>query len=373
MKKTALLVLLLALTRLVNAQQYQIKAHVTGFANGTKFYLEDTDVDANIDSAVIKDNEFVMQGKLAYTPQSLWLYATAAQKYYYVVLFMGNDKINIKGDIKDFPFDLSVTGSKTHDEYRVLTEQTKAGYKKRNELVAEYFALKGDSAKIKAKQIWKVIGKIDSTDDAIRKGFIKTHLNSYAGLHELFYLKNKYPKDTLQRMYSSLSPTFKQSYLGQRIGTYLKVGDILKKGDKMADFEALDKSGRKHRLSDIKGKYVLLDFSTTYCGPCMQSLEDLKLVTKKYGDQLEVITFSGDGGKDTWLKGLNRDNPTWLSVWDGKGSYGETIMKYGVTGYPSFVLINPEGNIVSKWSGYGKEPGSKGSLETEMEKLMATK
>ena len=141
----------------------------------------------------------------------------------------------------------------------------------------------------------------------------------------------------------------------------------------MADFEAMDKDGHKHHLSDTKGKYVLLDFSTTYCGPCIESLKDLKIISKKYADQIQIISFSGDGGKATWLKGINRDRPAWLTLWDGKGNYGETILKYGVTGYPSFFLIDPQGKIVSKWVGYGKDPGKKGSLETEVDEFLTKK
>ncbi|HEY5327751.1 MAG TPA: TlpA disulfide reductase family protein [Mucilaginibacter sp.] len=172
---------------------------------------------------------------------------------------------------------------------------------------------------------------------------------------------------------SILIHRFKISHFGARIGNYLKVGNILKNGDQMADFEAMDKDGHKHHLSDTKGKYVLLDFSTTYCGPCIESLKDLKIISKKYADQIQIISFSGDGGKATWLKGINRDRPAWLTLWDGKGNYGETILKYGVTGYPSFFLIDPQGKIVSKWVGYGKDPGKKGSLETEVDEFLTKK
>jgi thiol-disulfide isomerase/thioredoxin len=370
MKKALLFLLITGLVQAAVAQQYLIRAEVTGFPDNTKFYLKDLDVDSDIDSAVLKNNRFEMRGKISDAPKSLWIYASANKNSYYTTLLIGNDNLTIKGDAEDFPFDLSITGSKIQDVHNLQVNLTKANYKKRNQLLQDYFTLKGDSAEIKGKQIWKVIGKLDSADDAVRKAFILSHLNTYEGLHELFYLKNKFPKDSLQQLYTSLTPEFKRSQFAQRIATYLKVGNILKKGDNSVDFEALDKNGQKHRLTDFKGKYVLLDFSTTYCGPCIQSLTDLHLMAKQYKDELAIVTFSGDGGKDTWLKGLNRDQPAWLSLWDGKGPYGETILKYGVTGYPTFVLIGPEGKIISKWSGYGKNKDGKGSLETAVAKLM---
>jgi thioredoxin-related protein len=100
----------------------------------------------------------------------------------------------------------------------------------------------------------------------------------------------------------------------------------------------------------------------------MASIPELNEISKKLADNLSVVSFSGDAGKETWLKSLTRDQPQWLSLWDGKGFYGETIIKYGVTGYPTFVLINPDGKIVSKWSGY-----EKGALEKKVQDLITTK
>src|SRR6185312_9547181 len=152
-----------------------------GFNNGAKFYLKDVDVDSDIDSVVIRNNQFVMRGSLADAPKSLWLYTKTSTNFYYTTLMIGNETITINGDIKDFPFDLSISGSKTQDEHTLLLNQEKAGYKERN---------------------------------------------------KLFFLKNKYSRDTLRQMFNSLSPQFKQSDFGQRIANYIKVGPILEVGDK---------------------------------------------------------------------------------------------------------------------------------------------
>jgi thiol-disulfide isomerase/thioredoxin len=373
MKKIALFLAAILVAKIAVSQQYVITASITGFKNGTKFYLKDVDADANIDSAVIQNDHFVLKGVLAETPQNLWLYSQNQQNFYYATLLIGNEKVSINGDIKDFPFDLSISGGKAQQDHDKLIDLTKAGYKHRNDLLAEYFALKGDSAKIKSKIIWTAINKIDSLDEVTRKAFIKANLNSYEGLLQLFFVEGKYQKDSLQQMYNSLGPQFKQCRFGQRINSYLKVGDILKKGDDMADFEAIDKSGKKHKLSEIKGEYILLDFSTTYCGPCIESVAELKEISKQYTGKLAVVTFSADGSKTTWLKGIDRDKPSWLSVWDGKGDYGETISKYGVTGYPTFFLVDPHGKILSKVVGYGKSPGEKSELEKEVDKFLYQK
>lgn len=371
MRKTILILLAIFITKIVAAQQYDIKANITGFANGTKFYLQDVDVNSNIDSAIIQNNHFELKGTLGNAPKNLWLTATSGKNFYYTVLLISNERVNIKGDIKDFPFYLSITGSKSQDDFNLQFSLLRDDYKQRDELVKAYFSLKGDSTEIKGKAIWKTIRKIDSTDNKINMDFIGTHHNSYAGLMQLFYLKGEFSKDSLQHIYNNLKPEFKNSSYGQRIATYLKVGDILKEGDSYTDFEAMDKDGKKHRLSDIKGKYVLLDFSATYCGPCVSSITDLKNISRNYSDKVEIITFSADGGKGIWMEGLKRDNPTWLSLWDGKGSYGETMLKYGINGYPTFVIIDPQGKIISKMVGYDKPENNKGNIETKIDEVMA--
>ncbi|MDB5032131.1 TlpA disulfide reductase family protein [Mucilaginibacter sp.] len=370
MKRTLLSVVISSLALLASAQQYEIRANITGFSNGTKFYLLDPELNTNIDSTLIQNNHFLIKGRLYDTPKSLWVMTQADGHYRYVTLLIGNDTIDIKGDIKDMPYGMIITGSKTQDEHNLLISQTGPLYKKRNELVEQARALKGDSAQIKSKVIWKTIGKIDSTTTVVIKDFIIHNLNTYEAVAELFFMKGTF-KDSLQQMYNSLKPEIKQSPFGQRIVTYLKVGDKLKIGDIFTDFEALDQYGKKHRLSDFKGKYILLDFSTTYCGPCIESIPDMKNIVKKYGDKITVITFSGDGSKDLWLTGVKRDKPTWLSLWDGKGIYGETPLKYGTNGFPDFIVIDPDGKIINNWMGYGKNDDGRGSLETNVEKILA--
>jgi len=368
MKHLSLILLSAFLALSAQSQQYTIKAALTGFPDGTPFYLKDLDVDAVIDSAFISRNTFKMTGRFDDPPQSLWLYCNYKNSFYYVVLLIGNDKISVKGDLKDFPYDLAVTGSRSQDDVNALRGLTKEGYRQRDRLVTEYFALKGDSAEIKGKAIWKTIHGLDSMNETIRKKFVLDHPGSFLTLQELYFLRRVFGRDSLQHLYASLSPSLQQNKMGTRISNYLKVGDPIKTGEAMEDFEAFDRDGKSHRPSDYKGKYILLDFSATYCGPCIQSLEDMKKLSATYPDKLAIITLSGDAGKKTWLEGLDRDHPDWLSLWDGKGIYSQAMLKYGVSGFPTFCLVGPDGKIVSLWSGYGKEKDGAGSLETAVTK-----
>ena len=357
MKKIILLAITVCIVTVISAQQLSLTGKITGFPNGTKFYLQEPEAQLIVDSAVMMDNVFHMAVKLDGVPQGLFLSTTVDGKYYWTYLFVGNEAVRISGGIKDFPFYLTVNGSRSQDVYNILDDKTRSLQTLRNSLTENLGSLlsdESDSGKAKIEVLGKKLARIDSSTDAIKIVFIRANLNSYAALNELYWQKQKFPKDTLWQMYNSLTDTFKRSIYGERIVNYLKVGEPVKTGDQYHDFEAWDPSGAKHKISELRGKFILLDFTETYCGPCFLSADELKEVAKTYADSLNIVSFWADQSRATWQAGLSRDKQPWLCLWDGKGYYGETILKYGVRGYPTFVLIDPGGKIISEWTGYGK-------------------
>jgi len=359
---------------LVAQQHYLIAAELTGFKDQTKFYLKDLTANADIDSAILVDGKFEMKGKIA-NVKSLWICTRTAGRFYYANLLIGPEKISVKGDLNDFPRHLSIRGSKNQDAYNTLNDQTKSLWQKRDSIVAIVMpyivGTKKDSTNAIVKELGNKMTKIDSVIDQITISFIKTNLNSYAAVQELYWKRNKYSREEFEKIFNAVQPQFKQSIFGKRIINYLKVGEAIKKGDQFYNFIAADIKGKKYQLADYKGKYVLLDFTETYCGPCILAVADLKRLAAKYQAQLQIVTFYAEVNKKTMEEGLKRDQPTWPSIWDGKGTDSEITLKYGVTGYPSFILIDPQGKVVAKFSGYGKDDNGKGSLENQVDKILA--
>lgn len=143
----------------------------------------------------------------------------------------------------------------------------------------------------------------------------------------------------------------------------------LKVGDKIYDFAAYDAVGKTRKLSSYTGKYILLDFSSVHCGPCVTSADELRLLTKKYKNKLNVITFSPDK-KAEWLKGIKDEKVTWVSLNDGTGLRGKTMLKYHAPGFPGFYIISPQGVIVETWTGYEKLKTGTGDLEKHLVKYL---
>lgn len=365
MKKHSIIFLLIVMTAVsCNTQKgYVIKGQLTGFPDSTMLYLQSLSTQANFDSAFIIKNEFVFRGHLENVPEQIWLNTTVNGQFLYTNLLIGNEDISIYGDIKDFPWDIKISGSKIQEEHTYLLNLTKALQMKRDSLVRAYLGLSPEIQETRGKEIWDKIKVIEDTTHAINVSYVKSHLNTYPGIIELGYLKNSFTRDSLKAMYERLSPDIKASRYAKIIEVYLRE-KISKIGDTYHDFEALNMAGEKVRFSELTGKYILLDFTSANCGPCILSAEDLRIIDRTFSDSLTIVSFSGDARKDLWLNSLKRDSVTWISLWDGEGTYSETWIKYGVQGIPTFFLIAPDGKIIDKWAGYGK-----GSLISKLKKF----
>lgn len=348
-------------------EQFTISGQVTGFPDGTKFYLRNLATDAVFDSATIENNSFKFEGHIFDPPEQIWLNATVDKKFIYTNLIIGNDEIDIQGDILDFPWNVDIKGSKTQEDFNYSQSLTKKYNIKRDSLAQSFMKLPQDKQQEIAAEIWGEIGKIDSITTALRIDYIKSHPNTYTSVIELGYLKNQLPKDSIQKIYDQYTPKIKESKYAKVVEVFLRE-NILKIGDQYHDFEGLNQKDKNVKFSDVKGEYTLLDFTAAFCGPCIQAADELVEINKNYSDSLNIVSFSQDPKKDVWLKSLERDKVAWNSIWDGKGRYSETSIKYGIQGIPTFVLINPEGIIIDKWIGY-----EKGSILSRLEKSLSRK
>jgi len=125
----------------------------------------------------------------------------------------------------------------------------------------------------------------------------------------------------------------------QAVKAYLR-GDPGVKGG--PDFGMVDTALKPVSLEALKGKYVVLDFWASRCGPCVESLPMLKQLQKDYGaDKLKVISITLDTHRDDFDRALKEHAMDWTQI------YGNTdlIKAYNIGPIPQVVLIGPDGNI----------------------------
>lgn len=173
-------------------------------------------------------------------------------------------------------------------------------------------------------------------------------------------------KEDVQQLYNRLDAAQKETFEGKSVYLALNPPTVVKAGEEAVDADMYDLEGKVHRLAEFRGKYILLDFWSRGCGPCIMSQPELKEISEMYKDSLEVVSLSIENRKG-WEEASKAHAMTWNN-WNDLEETNGLYARYGVRGIPHFVLISPEGKVVDSWSGYGK-----GLLKLKVKGMLAPK
>ena len=165
-------------------------------------------------------------------------------------------------------------------------------------------------------------------------------------------LEKKQNREAVLRLFERLSDDQKTSRAGMEALNYLNPVKTVSFGSPVPSYDYIDKDGKTVRISDFAGKWVLMDFWSRGCGPCIKSVPELGAISKEFQDKLAVVSISLDS-ENTWREASEEHGIFWNDWNDPKGSSG-SVRAYGTTGIPTFVLVSPEGMINQIIVGYGE-------------------
>ena len=316
---------------------------------------------STMDSAEVKDGKFSFTGTLAdpvmgslrakyqEVPGAKSMKAISYNRDIKQV-FLENSKIKI-ASVDSFA-NATIKGSKSHTAYVSWTDLTKEETAQSAALNKEYseFYKKKDQAGM--DRIDAAFDKLTEQKNIKNKQYLKDNASSPIAMFVLKqYAGYDINADDVEPMFLALPEQLRASPAGKDMTEKLETAKKTGVGKMAMDFTQNDTLGIPVSLSSFRGKYGLIDFWASWCGPCRQENPNVVKAFDAYNSKgFTVLGVSLDQptAKDKWMKAIHDDKLTWTQVSDLKYWKNDVAVQYGIQAIPQNFLIDPQGKIVGK-------------------------
>lgn len=347
---------------LLAQESFTVNGNVGETAADSKVFIQYRDNGQNVlDSTAVDKGIFKYQGSVSQPTQAILILAEggktmndlkeSGQRPPINSLYLSQGDIKVQG--ADF-MSAVASGTSINDDFAVYQKNLSVINEEFAAIDAEYQAASDEQKQDEAyvAGLREKAGAIYEKQTLINEDFVKANPKSYVSLTILDELLSP---DNLTSFvkpaYEALSADLRNSALGKSLEEKIASMAKLAVGAVAPDFTLPDTAGNDLALSSLRGKYVLVDFWASWCGPCRTENPTVVAAFNKYKDKnFTVLGVSLDrpGAKDAWMKAIADDKlEQWPHISDLQFWNSPVVSLYSIRGIPQNYLLDPEGKIVA--------------------------
>ena len=360
MKKGLIFTWLMLVVAYAFAQEQEQKTDgwvIQGFLDGNykadKVYLVEEEYingpSKIIDSAKVVDNRYEFKGPRVDVPKMYFIKSADPNCLSPITpVFIENGVIRVRANA-DFFLNREVSGTVNNDLFSLYNAATEYGVDSiRRVFVIDRMIHPDKDRETQTKEFDARTDFLNSRNLSLQKNMVETYKDQVFAPFMIYWeMKADLSLDELKAWRQKIDPKLNNHPYTKQLDEYIRLA-AFGVGSVMPNFTLKTPDGKDISLNDFKGKYVLVDFWASWCGPCLREMPNVvKLYKECKGKNFEIFGVSLDNKKDAWVKAIKANGMKWPQGSDLKGWGSEPARLCNVSAIPFTVLIDPEGEVIA--------------------------